>query len=165
MNKVKILIDGKVIEVDEHCADMVLFFNEIGLKTRMCCQGHEKPIFRIWFSTEDCVDQIIEEFIYKTAQWTEVFIRPTNEERTQLETYRGIRGLRGWIYKRSWYPKGKYKREEWIYQSEGENNEEAIMNAKYDLLCMRAIYFGTNLDNIQKRQQRLAEDRLNNIKK
>ena len=144
---VTIQIDGKDIEVDKHCADMVLFFNEIGLETRMCCQGNEKPIFRIWFKTSDEIDNKVEEFIKKTAQWTEIFIR---SDENKFEDYRGVRGLRGWMYKRCWYPKGEYKREEWVYQSEGATNEEAINNAKYDLLCMKAMYFGTNLEEIQK---------------
>ena len=160
-----IQIDGKDIKVDKHCADMVLFFNEIGLKTRMCCQGHDKPIYRIWFEIDD---ETMERFIEKTSKWTEVFARPLNEERTEFESYRGIRGLRGWIYKRHWYPMGKYKREEWVYQSEGVDNEDAIRNAGYDLICMKAMYFGTNLEEIQKQQEiRIGEvvENLNNKNK
>lgn len=34
-NTTIIQINGEDIEVDQECAEMVLFFNEIGLKTRM----------------------------------------------------------------------------------------------------------------------------------
>ena len=155
-----IQINGEDIVVDQECAEMVLFFNEVGLKTRMCCQGHEKPIFRIWFNVED---EIVKDFIEKTAQWTEVFIRKANDEGTEFETYRAPRGLRGWIYKRYWWPKGEYQREEWVYQSEGESNLDAIQNAKYDLLCMKAMYFGTNLKEIQRSQQTAADKTIKKI--
>lgn len=158
-----IVIDGEIIEVDKNCADMVLFFNEIGLKTRMCCEGHEKPIFRIWFDVDDC-DML--EFIEKVAMWTEVFVKSTNKERTKFETNRVIRGLQGWILKRTWYPLGKYK-EEWIYQVEGVNNRDAIMRANRDLAVMRMIYYGTDaeLKEMQDLQERLAEDKIRELEK
>lgn len=154
-------IDGKEVEVDEHCKDMVLFLNEIGMKTKMCCQGHEKPIYRIWF---DVSDDVMQKFIRKTGEWTDVFMRPTNEERTELETYRGIRGLMGWIYKRCWYPMGKY-REDWIYQVEAITNKEVFSYARKDLMAMKAIYFGTDLELIQKKQQEIVEQKIKLIKK
>ena len=50
-----------------------------------------------------------------------------------------------------------------MYQSEGENNLDAIQNAKYDLLCMKAMYFGTNLKEIQRSQQMVADKTIKKI--
>lgn len=162
---VSIEIDDKQIMVDKECAEIVLFFNKIGLKTSMCCQGHGKPIFRVWFDVED---SIMEDFVRKTGAWTDVFVRPTNKERTEFETYRGQRGLEGWIYKRHWvtrrpsFPEGIYETV-WIYQVEGRTNEDAIRRAGKDLTSMKAMYFGTNLDRIQEAQQYIADARLEKL--
>lgn len=160
MNKeVEILeINGKKIEVDIYCVQLVRFFNKIGLTTKMSCQGHDKPVFRIWFdNTDEKIDEKIESFIEKTSQWTEVGIRPVNKERTKWETYRYCRGLRGWFMKKVWYPVGKYRKEEWIYQTEGRTVEEAIMNSQRDLATMQAIYFDKDLDIIQESQEEYAK--------
>lgn len=159
MSKTKVIqIDGESIEVDEHCAEMVIFFNEIGLKTVMCCEGHGKPIYRIWFDVED---DIMKEFIKRTSAWTEMIVRPTNEARTKFEPHRIQRGIQGWIYKRHWisisskyFPEG-YK-ETWVYQAEGDTPADAINEAKRDLASMKAIYYGIDLKEIHNAQEENA---------
>lgn len=161
-NSVKdINIDGELIEVDSNCADMVLFFNKIGLRTRMCCEGHEKPIFRIWFDVDD---EIMLDFIKKVAMWTEVFVKATNKERTKFETNRVIRGLQGWVLKRTWYPLGEY-REEWIYQVEGSTHRDKIIRANKDLATMRLIYFGSEDDikEVQALQEEIARKKIREL--
>lgn len=154
-----IQINGNDIVVDENCADMVLFFNKIGLKTVMCCEGHIKPIYRIWFDVDD---ETMNKFLNKVENWTDVAIRPTNEEKTKFETYRIKRGLQGWIYKRYWiseksryFPEGH--KETWVYQAEGRTSIDAIMQAKKDLATMKAIYYGTNLEKIQQEQEKMGQ--------
>lgn len=160
-NKVIINIDGNEIEVDKNCAEMVLFFNEIGLKTILCCEGHEKPLYRIWFDVEDSV---MEEFIKKIGTWIDVSVRPTNKERTEFETYEVMRGLCGWIYKRHWSSNGIYQTG-WVYQSEAFTNENAIRFAQKDLAIMKAVYFGINSEELQAKQRLIAQENLENILK
>ena len=66
--------------------------------------------------------------------------------------------MQGWIYKRVWYPKGEYKHEEWVYQSEGASNHDSFLNAYRDLCTMKAIYYGTDLEKIQKSQEEVGQD-------
>lgn len=55
-------------ELDEKCIEFVKFFNEIGLKTTMCCQGHNNGnLHKYWISfskqvTDDNIRQFIDSF-------------------------------------------------------------------------------------------------------
>lgn len=49
MNEKLVILNGKEILIDEECVDLVLYFNDIGLKTFMCCSGHGEQNFRIIF--------------------------------------------------------------------------------------------------------------------
>ena len=53
-------LNNKMVEIDDECVDLVLFFNKIGLKTKFSCQGHEpyEP-FEIIFDDSVTDDQII----------------------------------------------------------------------------------------------------------
>lgn len=44
-----IKINNKEVEIEDDCIDLVLYFNEVGLKTYMCCDGHDRQNFRIIF--------------------------------------------------------------------------------------------------------------------
>lgn len=159
--KEMIEINGKQIEVDKNCAEMVLFFNEIGLKTTLCCEGHKKPLYRIWFDVED---NLMEEFIKKIGTWVSLSVRPTNEEETEFEIYELRKGLWGWIYKRHSSYNEEYQTG-WVYQSEALTNENAIRFAKKDLAIMKAVYFGTDLKKLQAEQKLIAQRNLENILK
>lgn len=158
---VMIEINGEEIEVDEHCADLVLFFNKIGLKTAMCCQGHSKPIYRVWFDVED---KKMEEFVKKTGEWTEVYPILIDKENKKYETKRVMRGLEGWVYQRHWFPMGKYEKV-WVYQVEGFTNEDAIRRAYKDLETMKAIYFDKDKEKIMKKQEEKAKLLKNKLNK
>lgn len=54
-------------EIDELCIPMVKFFNDIGLTTKFCCQGHNcgySNEFYIMFH-ESVTDDMMEEFLLK----------------------------------------------------------------------------------------------------
>lgn len=136
-------INGEEVEVDENCAEMVLLFNEIGLKTEMCCEGHNGAPFRIWFDVDD---ETMMEFIKKVGKWTEYL---GYEADSGYAIYEGVKGLEGWILKRPWYPRGKYK-VDWIYQIEGISEGHKIKRAQRDLQIIRWMYFGENEEQIQE---------------
>lgn len=156
-----ISIDGEDIEVDKHCADMVIFLNEIGMKTRMCCEGHGERAYKIWFDVDDAT---MHKFIEKTSKWTEVGVRPTNEDRTEFETFRFQRGLQGSIYKKYWYRNGKLI-QDWIYQAEGGYDRHDYLIADRDLRSMKALYYGTDIEEIRREQQVMAEKRLGRLER
>lgn len=48
-------IRGKDVEIDKLCVPLVKFFNEIGLHTKFCCEGH-KPNESFMIMFEDYMD-------------------------------------------------------------------------------------------------------------
>lgn len=63
--QITIYINGKEILVDEGCANLVLFFNENGLKTYSCCEGDNTSTspFQIMFERYDVTDKDIKNFL------------------------------------------------------------------------------------------------------
>lgn len=56
-------LNNKMVEIDDDCVDLVLFFNEVGLKTKYSCQGHrENESFQIVFD-ESVTDDQIKDFL------------------------------------------------------------------------------------------------------
>jgi len=55
-------IDGEMIEVDKKCVEAVKFFNEVGLKTRFCCEN-QKGRFTIIFDNDNPNDEYMLNFI------------------------------------------------------------------------------------------------------
>lgn len=51
MEKIKkININGNIVDIDKGCVKLVTLFNNIGIETEFCCDGHEKDNFYILFS-------------------------------------------------------------------------------------------------------------------
>lgn len=150
-------IDGEEVEIDEKCVDMVLFFNQIGMKTKFCCEGHDKSIYYICFDVSD--DQMYK-FAKKTSEWTNVIIIPTSLEKTKWITKRIRVGLNGRIYKMIWYTSQGKLKEFWTYQAEGVTLEDAQRQARVDLVALKAMYFGECLEEIQLIQQENADNKL-----
>lgn len=48
-NQKYIIINDEEVLIDKECIDLVLYFNNAGLKTCMCCSGHGIQNFRIIF--------------------------------------------------------------------------------------------------------------------
>ncbi|QDY27049.1 hypothetical protein [Clostridium botulinum] len=56
----KLNIKNKLIEIDDKCVPLVKYFNEIGLDTKYCCQGHnDYENFNIMFEEYITDEQMI----------------------------------------------------------------------------------------------------------
>ena len=61
----KISINNKIIKIDRQCYEIVKYFNNIGLKTRYCCNGHYEQGLYVIFD-DNITDKNIEDFIEET---------------------------------------------------------------------------------------------------
>ena len=61
----EISIKGKMIKIDSQCYEIVKYFNNIGLKTKYCCNGHYRQGLYVIFD-DNITDKNIEDFIKET---------------------------------------------------------------------------------------------------
>lgn len=79
-----VTINNKQVEIDVECVDIVLWLNEIGLKTKYCCQDNSLEGFYIQFH-EDVTDKQVESFVemfyygdcFRFYKWCRNIMHPT----------------------------------------------------------------------------------------
>lgn len=163
---VMINIDGKEIEVDAECEDMVLFLNKIGYKTRMCCQGHKgngRPSFKIWFDN-DISDEKMIELIKAIGQWKIFLPAPVDETRTLAKVNEVKHGMSGWLYKRHYFVNDKHYTQ-WVYESSGINVNDSILGARKDLNIMKHTIGGEDPSAHYNSERKRVQERVDAINK
>ena len=113
----RISISNKIIEVDRGCFKMVLFFNELGLKTKYCCEGHNSSENYYIMLDETVKDSEIENFIARVSEG-------------YVNTPLGL-GFKKWIRK----VHGE-TRSNWIYNAKDKQKAEVelkLMKEAYEI--------------------------------
>lgn len=165
----KLKIDGSCVEIDDECIDMVEFFNKIGLKTSMCCQGHKnvdggRNSFFITFDKSVSDEQMIA-FLKKVGEWKQ--ISPSRDRDSGgMKVSRIKRGLNGWVYKRHYFINDKLI-EVWTYESSSTSVNNAIYEARRDFMIMDLVYNGRpgELKKLYKRYEIRANKYIQNFER
>lgn len=136
---IKTELNGKIVEIDKECLNMVLFLNKIGYKTRMCCQGHYgnqgRNSFKIWFDKEVSDDKMLE-FLEKVGQWENYALTQDDTKEGHVKLIKRKVGLTGWVYKRYYYFEDKLYTQ-WIYESSSSDVNQGIYIAREDFEKMK----------------------------
>lgn len=158
---VNINIDGKTIEVDKECEDMVLLLNKFGYPTIMSCQGHNnrkgRNSFRIWF--DRCIsDEKMMDLIKKVGEWKAVYLVKDENNENHVKVKEIRRGIDGWIFKRHYYIEGELV-SQWIYEAMEDSVEDSIYQARKDYLKMKCLLENYDIINIYNENKSLMEKR------
>lgn len=162
-------IDGKSVEIDSECVNMVKFFNEIDLKTSMCCQGHRnvdggRNSFFITFDKTVSDEQMLA-FLKKVGKWKQIF-PARDRDNGGLKVSRIKRGLNGWVYKRHYFINDKLIKV-WTYESSSTSVSNAIYEARRDFMIMDLVYNSKpgELEGLYRKYERRADKYIQNFER